>query len=88
MSLCNEVGWSWGWGQEKSGNSLCPWAASTPVPWKAGVGVAYLAQGFLLGVELTLSGAMASLIPSAGALHANLNSLEWNPWDPSPPPLL
>ena len=42
---------------------------------KAGGG-GTLVQGFLLGVELTLRGAVTSPIPSSGDFNANLNSLE------------
>lgn len=67
-SLCHLSWDKTGAGDRRNrGNPFCPWAASFPVAEeKAGGGG--LAQGLLLGVELTLRGAMASTIPSSGAL--------------------
>lgn len=48
------------------GNPFCLWVASLPVPEEKAGGGGGLAQGLLLGVELTLRGAVASTVPSSG----------------------
>lgn len=65
---CGGIGLGLGAGEIEGTLSVPEQSHPQPLRRRLEVEVAYLAQGFLLGVELTLRAAVASPIPSSGAL--------------------